>query len=323
MSQILSQQEIDSLLDSFGTEPEQREGDAAGDVTPFAFGTPRQLSQRQKNVLRSLFGNFAEAFAAYLVGRLQCEVSVAVTIVAENTLADLVKATQSPSALFSFSLEPGKLHALMNVNPRLALATISRLLGGGGEPVEHERPLTKIEQNIFRAVAVKAIAILESTLAPVAEIRCAYDRYERDIELLTLGSPEAKFLMLGMEISFSDQVHTFTIALPASVLQPALEDPHTGADGEADDKHGPWSDLLLKKIERTPVSVSCILGEAELSLRQLMELEPGDVVLTGTSISDQLDLKIGGKKRAEGRPGVVNGKKAIKITTISESSSNE
>ncbi len=323
MSQILSQQEIDSLLESFGTEPAQGEKGSASEAMPFSFGLPRQLGARQKNVLQSLFENFAETFATYLVGRLQCEVSVAVTAVSEKSLSDLAKNTLNPSALFSFCIEPGKMKGMMDVNPRLALATISRLLGGNGEPVEQERQLTKIEQNIFRAVAIKAITLLESTLAPIAEIRCTYDRYERDIELLPLGSPETKFLALGFEISFADQLHTFTLALPSSLIQPALDESQPATEEVQEKKPGPWSDILLQKLEKTPVTVSCLLGEAELSLRQLMELEPGDVVLTGTSIADQLEIMIGGKKRAEGRPGVVNGKKAIKIMTITESYSNE
>lgn len=323
MSQILSQQEIDSLLDSFGTEAAQPEKEAIAGIQPFIFGAPRQLEEREKRFLLSLFGNYADAFATYLAGRLQCEVSVAVTSVTENSLTELAKQTQNPSALFSFSIAPGTLKGMMDVNPRLALATISRLLGGADEPVEQERPLTKIEQNIYRAVALKAIALLEPTLSPVVEARCTYERCERTIELLGLGSPGTKFLTFGFEISFTDQLHTFTLALPASLLQSALAEAPAETELAQTQQPGPWSDILLRNLERTAIPVACILGEAELSLRQLMELEPGDVVLTGTSIADQLEVLIGGRKRAEGRPGIVNGKKAIKITTLTESLRNE
>ena len=57
-----------------------------------------------------------------------------------------------------------------------------------------------------------------------------------------------------------------------------------------------------------------LLGETTLTLRELLELEEGDIVRTNIPISGEIQLQIGGKTRVWGRPGVSKGNMAVKVS---------
>ena len=69
-----------------------------------------------------------------------------------------------------------------------------------------------------------------------------------------------------------------------------------------------------------PVTVE--FGKATISVRELLELDKGDVIKLDTKISDEHKIKIGNKEMFLGRAGILNNKKAIKVTQRTENKEN-
>jgi flagellar motor switch protein FliM len=70
---------------------------------------------------------------------------------------------------------------------------------------------------------------------------------------------------------------------------------------------------LFKKIEQTSTEVIGLLGCTTMTLRELMNLEEGDIIRTKISEHADMELIVGGKPRFWGKPGTNNGRMAIKI----------
>jgi flagellar motor switch/type III secretory pathway protein FliN len=63
------------------------------------------------------------------------------------------------------------------------------------------------------------------------------------------------------------------------------------------------------------VGIAAILGRATVSIGELRDLEPGDVLLLDDTAPRKVVLKVGGIPRLRGRAGVKAGRMAVEITT--------
>ncbi len=60
--------------------------------------------------------------------------------------------------------------------------------------------------------------------------------------------------------------------------------------------------------------VSADLGKSTINVREFLMLKKGDVVKLDTKINQEIQVSIDSKRKLAGRPGTVDGKKAIRIT---------
>jgi flagellar motor switch protein FliM len=323
MSELLSQQEIDSLLSGIG---DANTAVVTGEPTPreiirFDFRLPHRLSKRQLQTLHAVHDSFAEAFSSHLVGRLQTTATMSVVSVDQIFYSEYILSTAKPSSLFVFRLNNSDAMAVMELSPQLVLAIIARLLGGTSEGKMQSRPITRIEQNIIRGVVLRALTDLEKAWATIAESKFTLERYETEGDFVQIAPTSEIVLVISFELAIGEQKHLMNVCFPTFALEDVLAKLNVQMSATTMKKRNDpeWSQSILLKIESTTVPASCVLAETSLTLRQLVELEPGDVLMTNTPITGELKVIVGGKDRAKGRPGISNGRKAVRITHIIES----
>jgi flagellar motor switch protein FliM len=66
----------------------------------------------------------------------------------------------------------------------------------------------------------------------------------------------------------------------------------------------------------SPLELSVEMGNANITLRELLELAPGDTIMLDKSCSSELQIKIEGTPKYLGVPGLRHGNRAIQITEI-------
>ncbi|MDK2839321.1 MAG: flagellar motor switch protein FliM [Thermosipho sp. (in: thermotogales)] len=73
---------------------------------------------------------------------------------------------------------------------------------------------------------------------------------------------------------------------------------------------------LRENLARTIVELSVAVGETNLTLWDILNLEVGDVIRLDTFKEDPLKIKLNGKDKFLGVPGVFKGKYAVKIVEV-------
>jgi flagellar motor switch protein FliM len=82
--------------------------------------------------------------------------------------------------------------------------------------------------------------------------------------------------------------------------------------------------ILKKRLDTVFVSLIAELGGLEISVKDVLGLQKGDIIkLTKTKVDDEMELKIGTMKKFNGRPGVIGNHLAVQITRRLESSMDE
>ncbi|MER3522576.1 MAG: flagellar motor switch protein FliM [Ignavibacteria bacterium] len=324
MAEILSQQEINTLLSGMPDEQHARGSvdastkEVGREIVRFDFRMPRRLSSRQLQTFHAIHDSFADAMSSFLVSRLQTTAAVNVVSVEQMFYSEYVVSTPRPSCLYVFTIKELGAKSVMELNPALVLAIIARMLGGSTENVAEVRPITKIEQNIFKGMVLRGLGELQRTWTTLVESEFVLDRYETEADFIQIAPTSEIVLVVKLEVMLGDFRYAASLCFPTLPLEDVLATLQTRqhANTQRGADKGDWSGTILRTLETTKIPVTCILGETTLTLQQLKELEVGDLLITNTPVNGELRLMVGDRVRARGRPGISNGRTALKISHI-------
>ncbi|MCX6135322.1 MAG: flagellar motor switch protein FliM [Ignavibacteriales bacterium] len=324
MPEILSQQEIDSLLAGISTGvvepvvPEETERKAVRDIITFDFRLPHRLSKNQLRTLQAVHEGFSETFGSYLISRLQTNLNVSVTSVDQIFYSEYVLSIGNPSCLYLFRIVESDALAVIELSPQLVLSIVSRLLGGSLESEKDPRLITQIEQSIIKGIVLRALSDLQKAWKTVGSLTFQLERYESEGDFVQIAPMSEIVLLVSLELSFGDQKYLMNICFPTFALDEVLSKLNTQSlkSMTISSKSGKWSTALMKDISTTTVPATAVLGYTTIALSELLELEPGDILRTNLPISGEVEVDIGGKPWLWGRPGVSNGRMAVKVQRV-------
>ncbi|MBW7886934.1 MAG: flagellar motor switch protein FliM [Bacteroidetes bacterium] len=325
MADLLSQQDIDNLLAGINSgsvamsSEEQTKPEAKGtdkDAVTFDFRLPHRLSKNQMRTLQAIHESFAESFSSYLISRLQTTVNITLASIDQLFYSEFVLSIGNPSSLFVFRIVENDALAVLEISPQLALSMVSRLLGGPIGKEKKARLLTEIEQTIVRGITQRAVADLQKAWKTIAPLTFQIERYETEGEFIQIAPASEIVLLVSLEVTVGDQKFMMNVCFPTFALEDELTKINTqgAAAGIAiNNSKKEWSNILAQKVTQTEVSVSAVLGNASITMKEFLRLEIGDVVKTNISINGDVQLNIGGATRFYGKPGASNGHLAIRI----------
>jgi flagellar motor switch protein FliM len=320
--EILSQQEIDSLLSGVPLEsiekkqPDGEEKTNAPEAITFDFRLPHRLSKNQLRTLQAIHESFSEAFGSYLIARLQTTVNITVTSVDQLFYSEYVLSVPSPSCLHIFRIVESDAFALLELGPQLVLAMVSRLLGGQSDPDKKQRLITRIEQRITKGIMLRAISDLQNAWKAIADLNFTYERYETEGDFAQIAPLSEIVLLVSLEVSLGEQKFLMNICFPTFALDTTLAKLNSQYVGSLSvgKKDGEWSNIIMRQLGLTSVDLVGVLGTTNMTLRELLNLEVGDVLRTSIAENSEAQILIGNKPRLLGKAGVENGRLALKIT---------
>ena len=332
MPEILSQQEIDNLLSGMSagqvpSAPAQAEPEVATkEAVTFDFRLPHRLSKNQLRTFQAVHDSFGEAFGSYLVSRMQTTVTVNVLSVDQLFYSEFVLSIASPSCLYIFRIMESDALAALEVSPQLVLAMVEHLMGGVAEGTKEPRLITKIEQSIVKGIIQRALAEIQRAWRTIADLTFKLERYESEGDFAQLAPASEIVMVVSFEVAIGRQKYLMNLCFPTFALEEVfakLNVPHFSTLA-AVNREGDRSETILKQLSGTRVSATALLGEAKLTLRELLDLEKGDVIRTSIPVGGDVTVLLGGKPRLWGSPGISKGKVAVRVTRMNlESNSGE
>ena len=75
-----------------------------------------------------------------------------------------------------------------------------------------------------------------------------------------------------------------------------------------------WINRVKEQIMQTNANLVVKLGEATIQLRDIMNLEIGDIIQLNTDATMPLDVMVEGVPKFKGIPGLLKGNRAIRVT---------
>ena len=320
---VLSQSEIDELLAALSTGTVSAEEIAIEEskkkIKTYNFRRPDKFSKDQIRTLYMLHENFARLLNTYLSAHLRTMVHVNVVSVDQLTYEEFIRSMSSPTVISVFQMRPLQGSALMEINHEIAFAIIDRLAGGSGSSLNKNRALTDIEQTIISRITNKALDSFKEAWKQVIDITPKLDTIETNPQFTQIVPPNDMVVIIAFQAKIMNTEGTITFAIPYLVLEPIMSKLTTtfwvsAATGRQERIR--QDELIQKRIEKTKIPLSVNLGCTNITVRELLGLVPGDVLVLDRKHSSDLDIIVGKREKFKCKPGLVNNKLAVQITSV-------
>jgi flagellar motor switch protein FliM len=316
--QILSQEEVGALLSAMDKGEVDLQADPSTNPVVENYGL-----NSKKITLREQFGALDEVYDTYktslqksLSTLLQRSVEVEFVSSEISTFIDFLKVFSNPTSFNIFSMEPLIGSALLAIGPDLVFSLIDCMCGGSGKPLAQQREFTLIEQRMTRKLVQEMLKKLEVAWRSICPLKISLTSSKTNPEFIHLYKPNDSVLHIMFSINgqeFSGNIH---LCLSYLMLEP-IKDEMSSRYLKGGESTGTWSSELKELLRKTRVEVTAELGRTtSYTVRDLLELERGDILRLSTGPQDSVAVKVEGVAKYRGFPGVVKGNRAIKISEL-------
>ena len=315
MREILTQEEVDALLEAYDKgEIEDASSSAPGFYTPFDFHSSKPIADAHQIIIETIQDGISKGIAVHLSGALHHEVKVTPSSSYTETAAGFLSNFKGASCVGLIAAENTPGNVFLALTPFIAYSLIDLMLGGEGKIEEiEEKEFSPLELRLVRRILEGITAEIPKAWARFAPLALTFGKMETNPRMLpSRESQDPLYVMnyrLEAEGGFS---RDFSLALPFSLLEPLKTAP---VPVERDTKSAQLAARIRDGLNGIPLAITGILGETHLPVREILSLKPGDVLETSREVTMPVLLLVGGKPKLTGRPGVSNGKRAVKILT--------
>ena len=322
MSEILSQDEVNALLEGVGdgSEPLAEEKPApapAGGVVPLDLTAQERPLRGRLPGLELVLDRFTRDVRGSLgtfFGQLP---TVEITGVNLQKFGGVVGALERPVSLQLFDLAPLRGQGLLVVTPALIEMLLQVFFGGepGRKTRLPARELSPIEQRVVERLGARVLEDLRSAWQPTEAIACTLLAAETNPQFAAICGPDELVVAVGLRVSLEGCGQgTLLVCVPNGALDPIRTRLQRLSLGGGRAVPEPWRARMEAALAEVAVEVSAELGARRLALRDVLALRVGDLLPLATGREGPVVLRVAGKARFLGAPGVAGGKNAVRIT---------
>jgi flagellar motor switch protein FliM len=306
--------------------------DKAGSINTnpvrYDFERPNRLSKDQIKRIEYLHTPFAKRLSVSLAGLVRDYVEVGVSQVIETHWSELIETIPKPCAVLAFAAEPFDGSGIISVDPKLAFGFVDRLFGGRGEAVDMQRELTLIEQSIvgmlgdavlkevefaWRSVVILTVTPTGFASSPdfMRDSGVAATRFTSSPDFTKGSGINESVIVVRLEVRTNSLQGDIVIGYPYLMFEPAIR---AFVKPSVEKRKGPDRDRISGILNSVTLRLSARLAPSMISMRHLVGLAVGDVLLLDNRVSDDVEILVEDKATLAGRPGEEGGRLAIKVT---------
>lgn len=330
MTEILSQDEIDTLLNAMSTgdiSTEQiKETKVQKKVKIYDFRRPDKFSKDQIRTLQMMHETFARLTTTSLSAQLRTLVSVHVASVDQLTYEEFIRSIPNPTTLAVVNMDPLKGSSVLEIDPSVTFTIIDRLFGGSGDPTKLTRELTDIELSVMEGIIVRILGNLRESWSAVIDLRPRLGNIETNPQFAQIVPPNNMVVLVTLETKVGDVEGMTNFCIPYITIEPVIaklsaqywySSIRKGATVEN-------MNIIKGRLDEVSVPVIAEIGDVDISMNDIIKLAKGDVIkMTDTKINSDMIVKIGGRRKFTCRPGLLGNKLAVQVTGKIEEVSDE
>lgn len=325
---MLDQSEIDSLMaavddDDISEPMEQisifsrnRKDLDNIEVRQYDFKRPERVSKDQMMALETLHEAFARNFGASLSGFLRTIVEVRVAACEQMTYGEFVSGLPNPTSYNLIQTDKLEGQMCLEISPLIIYPIIDRLLGGTNQDLFiPQRPMTPIEQRLISNVLGRGLEALSEAWSSVRELEFNIVAHESNPQLVQIVPPNEVVMVIGLEMRMSSRAGTMNLCIPYNVIEPVMEDLSSQswfAVTRSDDSKES-EERINKNLDQSGVQASVAIANTTITLKELSELQVGDLIETTHDAKSPSVLNIEGEPKFLVEVGQHRNNRAVRV----------
>lgn len=328
MAETLTQEQIDAMLSAAlsGGVIETSADSNEQEVKEYDFRAPKKFTKERIKQLESIYENYARLLSSYLTGllRLYCKVTLASIeeqryFEYNNALPDYVM-----MGLIDLGIQDDDLEdftTILQLSNSLTFVMIDRLLGGKGEYKDTDRDFTEIETNIMRKILEDMAGMNKEAWEGMVELDPELIGIETNSRVVSSVGYEDTMIIIGMEVVVSETKSIISVCMPALNLDAVMskygnKQIRTNRKVPDINKETERRDIIKNTLTHSSLTITAVLGEVQLDMADVLNLQVNDIIPLGKNINSNIVVKVGGNEWFDGKLGIYNHKKAVKIDHV-------
>lgn len=322
MEKVLSQEEIDALLKGVAsgevdTSPKGASAEA-GAVAQYDLLNQERIIRGRMPTLELVNDRFVRRQSAAWTGLLR----EAIDLVAAGTqvikFGEFLKKVPMPSSLTVFHMHPMRGSALFVMDAVLVYLIVDYFFGGKGQThVKPEgREFTPVQIRIIKKLLMQLLADLEQAWHAVLPIKVEYVRSESNPQFAMVVTASEIVVVVTLQVFIGDTAREMFLVYPYAMLEPIKEKLYSGLVSDQVEQDSSWMVKFRGKLHECSVPVNVRLGTTTVTVRDVLNFAPGDVIVLDQRPGDPLDCYIEGYLKFQGSPGVYRGNHACRVTNV-------
>lgn len=330
MAEVLSQQQIDDLLGSLqsGSVDFQdiEEKTSGPKIKDYDFLSPKKFTREQIRLLQNIFESFARLFSLHMSGLLRMNCQAEVLQVEEEEYKEFGNALSDSVLMGVIGLHNAEhgiedKQILLEMSRPISFSILDRLLGGNGSGYQIDRDYTEIELSLLDYLFRQITPLLKDAWANYVDVDHTMDGIETNPQLVQFIQPEESAAIVVIEVTLNDLKGNVNVCLPASSLEEIFkifDSKYVKVNRKSDPKQEKRrKEQIMNSLKDTPLTISALLGDTEITLKDLLNLQKGDIIPLNSPVSeDSIVLQVEKKKWFRGKIGEKKKNYAVKIGKV-------
>lgn len=312
---LLSQDEIDALLhgvDDGDVETEDEADEDADGVRSYDLASHERIVRGRMPTLEMINERFARHTRISLFNLLRRTADVTVGGIQVMKYGDYIHTLYVPTSMSLVKVHPLRGTALFIMDARLVFKLVDQFFGGDGRHAKIEgREFTPTETRIVHKTLEQLFRDLQDAWRSVANLEFEHIGHEVNPAMANAINPTEVVVVSSFQIDLEGGTGELHITMPYSMLEPLRDQLVSGVQTNEEQGDERWLTALRRDIMIATLELGMTVAERELTLRDVMQLEAGDII--PVELPESLELRANGVPLFECQLGTSRGNLAVKI----------
>lgn len=283
----------------------------------YNFKRPDKFSKEHLRGLQDIHREFSRQLSLSMTAYLRFPFNMEVVSVDQITYDEFVTSMPSPMTIGIFELQPLQGQILVGISFEIMSCIVDRMLGGVGIAKQKNKEFTDIEEALAKRVLEKIIKTFEKAWENVLVAEANLIDTASNYSMVQIASPGEIVAFITLEVQIAGKYFgLINLCLPYPLLESIIGQLSTqhifhtkGIMASGEEKQN-----MINKLNTSYVDLNALFGKTTITVKELMELKNGDVVILDNKVKDDLIVKINGNKKFFARAGTLKNKVCIRVT---------
>lgn len=325
MSEVLSQSQIDALINSMksGEADSNNTENKENKYKKYDFYSPKKFTKDKLKLLSGVYENYARLCSSRINSLVRISSTVDMLTVEEQRYYEFSNALNDNDnlALINLKLPNGMVQGpiILYCTNQLILCMVDRMMGGTGEDAKNistSYVCTDIEILLYKNIVKYLVSIMADSWVDYIDLEFSLDKIETNPSMMQKIGRDETTVIVVLEAEIDGVIGKINICLPSNILTSIFNTFEKKPERiEPEDEN---SKEIFDGIKNTSMEMYAELGKSTLLLKDLYNLQVGDVINLNKSKDSDVSVYIGGELWFKGELGKCNKSMAVKINEVLE-----
>lgn len=316
--QILSQDEVDALLQGITGESQKLEQDDAPTtgVRNYDIASQERIVRGRMPAMEVINERFARNIRIGLFNLIRKSPEVAIGGIKVQKFSAFLREIVVPTNFNIMTVKPLRGSGLIVCDPSLVFAAIDALFGGVGKfhtRIEG-RDFSPTEQRVIYRLVETITAEYRKAWTGIYPLDLEYQRSEMQPQFANIATPSEIVVATNFTLEIGETTGSVHFCIPYSTLEPIRDVLYSTIQGDSAEPDRRWVNLLKHEIQSADVELVAELATAGATVEQLLSFKPGDFV--ELDLDPMIKAKVSGVPVFDAHYGTSNNRYAIKIDKL-------